>query len=152
MDGSRAPFPGPRRRVILAQMTPDQRRVAYNADITYGTNNEFASTTCATTWRTRSTTWCSAGTTSPSSTRSTHPDRRGRTPLIISGPPTAPPTGTSSSPAGPLMEKDTHYEVDLRKRTVGVHEKAWSSSKTSSVSTTSTRRQLAAGQATSTMR
>lgn len=27
--------------VILAQMTPDERRVAYNADITYGTNNEF---------------------------------------------------------------------------------------------------------------
>jgi preprotein translocase subunit SecA len=26
---------------ILAQMTPDQRRVAYGADITYGTNNEF---------------------------------------------------------------------------------------------------------------
>ncbi|HEX6471180.1 MAG TPA: preprotein translocase subunit SecA [Streptosporangiaceae bacterium] len=27
--------------VILAQMTPDERRKAYNADITYGTNNEF---------------------------------------------------------------------------------------------------------------
>src|SRR6201992_4456094 len=27
--------------VILAQMTPDQRRVAYAADITYGTSNEF---------------------------------------------------------------------------------------------------------------
>ena len=27
--------------VILAEMTPDQRRVAYHADITYGTNNEF---------------------------------------------------------------------------------------------------------------
>ncbi|WP_344309118.1 preprotein translocase subunit SecA [Fodinicola feengrottensis] len=27
--------------VILAQMTPDERREAYNADITYGTNNEF---------------------------------------------------------------------------------------------------------------
>jgi preprotein translocase subunit SecA len=27
--------------VILADMTPEQRRVAYNADITYGTNNEF---------------------------------------------------------------------------------------------------------------
>src|SRR6201998_4254326 len=27
--------------VILAQMTPDERRVAYNADITYGTNNEL---------------------------------------------------------------------------------------------------------------
>lgn len=27
--------------VILSQMTPDERRVAYNADVTYGTNNEF---------------------------------------------------------------------------------------------------------------
>ncbi|WP_242889430.1 preprotein translocase subunit SecA [Actinomadura litoris] len=27
--------------VILPQMTPDERRTAYNADITYGTNNEF---------------------------------------------------------------------------------------------------------------
>jgi preprotein translocase subunit SecA len=27
--------------VILAQMTPDERRMAYEADITYGTNNEF---------------------------------------------------------------------------------------------------------------
>ncbi|XRQ11279.1 preprotein translocase subunit SecA [Actinomadura welshii] len=27
--------------VVLAQMTPDERRAAYNADITYGTNNEF---------------------------------------------------------------------------------------------------------------
>src|SRR6516165_9937729 len=27
--------------VILAQMMPDERRVAYAADITYGTNNEF---------------------------------------------------------------------------------------------------------------
>ncbi|MFI0357253.1 preprotein translocase subunit SecA [Actinomadura sp. 9N407] len=27
--------------VILPQMTPDERRVAYNCDITYGTNNEF---------------------------------------------------------------------------------------------------------------
>src|SRR5262245_13002656 len=27
--------------VILSEMTPEQRRVSYNADITYGTNNEF---------------------------------------------------------------------------------------------------------------
>lgn len=27
--------------VVLAQMTPEERRAAYNADITYGTNNEF---------------------------------------------------------------------------------------------------------------
>src|SRR5437588_3557146 len=33
--------PGPDLGVILAQMQPDERRVAYGADITYGTNNEF---------------------------------------------------------------------------------------------------------------
>src|SRR5204862_3233924 len=27
--------------VILAQMTPEERRKAYGADVTYGTNNEF---------------------------------------------------------------------------------------------------------------
>src|SRR6202040_3584610 len=27
--------------VILSQLSPDERRTAYNADITYGTNNEF---------------------------------------------------------------------------------------------------------------
>jgi len=27
--------------VILAEMTPEERRKAYNADVTYGTNNEF---------------------------------------------------------------------------------------------------------------
>src|SRR5436309_4872622 len=27
--------------VILAQMTPDERRMAYNADLTYGTTNRF---------------------------------------------------------------------------------------------------------------
>ena len=28
--------------VILASMSPDERRIAYRADITYGTNNEFS--------------------------------------------------------------------------------------------------------------
>ena len=46
-----------------------------------------------------------------------------RTPLIISGP----ADGASNwyvefARLAPLMEKDVHYEVDLRKRTVGVHE------------------------------
>ena len=58
--------------VILAQMTPEQRRVAYNADITYGTNNEFGFDYLRDNMaHAAATTWCSAGTTSPSSTRST---------------------------------------------------------------------------------
>jgi preprotein translocase subunit SecA len=110
--------------VILAQMTPDERRVAYNADITYGTNNEFGFDYLR--------------------DNMTHSlddlVQRGhnfaivdevdsilideaRTPLIISGP----ADGASSwytefARLAPMMDKDVHYEVDLRKRTIGVHE------------------------------
>jgi preprotein translocase subunit SecA len=57
--------------VILAQMTPDERRWPTTPTSPTAPTTSSASTTCATTWRIRSTTWCSAGTTSPSSTRST---------------------------------------------------------------------------------
>ncbi len=40
-DYQREPYPG---------LRPVPRREAYAADITYGTNNEFGLTTCATTW------------------------------------------------------------------------------------------------------
>jgi len=82
--------------VILAPMMPDERRVAYNADITYGTNNEFGFDYL----------------------------RDNMAPLIISGPADGASNWyTEFARLAPLMEKDTHYEVDLRKRTVGVHEK-----------------------------
>ncbi len=46
-----------------------------------------------------------------------------RTPLIISGPADGASNWyTEFARLAPLMEKDTHYEVDLRKRTIGVHE------------------------------
>src|ERR1700710_1313372 len=110
--------------VILGQMTPDERRVAYAADITYGTNNEFGFDYLR------------------DNMAHTVEDmvQRGhnfgivdevdsilideaRTPLIISGP----ADGASNwyvefARLAPLMEKDVHYEVDIRKRTVGVHE------------------------------
>ncbi len=110
--------------VILSQMTPDERRVAYAADITYGTNNEFGFDYLR------------------DNMAHTLEDcvQRGhnlaivdevdsilideaRTPLIISGP----ADGASNwygefARLAPLMEKDIHYEVDIRKRTVGVHE------------------------------
>ena len=110
--------------VILAQMTPDERRVAYAADITYGTNNEFGFDYLR------------------DNMAHSVPDmvQRGhnfaivdevdsilideaRTPLIISGP----ADGASNwyvefARLAPLMEKDVHYEVDIRKRTIGVHE------------------------------
>lgn len=110
--------------VILAQMTPEERRVAYNADITYGTSNEFGFDYLR------------------DNMAHTLDDcvQRGhnfaivdevdsilideaRTPLIISGPADGSSNWyTEFARLAPLMEKDTHYEVDLRKRTVGVHE------------------------------
>ncbi|BBX60658.1 protein translocase subunit SecA 1 [Mycobacterium shottsii] len=110
--------------VILAQMTPEERRVAYNAGITYGTNNEFGFDYLR------------------DNMAHTLDDcvQRGhnfaivdevdsilideaRTPLIISGPADGSSNWyTEFARLAPLMEKDTHYEVDLRKRTVGVHE------------------------------
>ncbi|WP_457134696.1 preprotein translocase subunit SecA [Mycobacteroides abscessus] len=110
--------------VILSQMTPLERRDAYNADITYGTNNEFGFDYLR--------------------DNMTHSldelVQRGhafaivdevdsilideaRTPLIISGPADGASNWyTEFARIVPLMEKDTHYEVDIRKRTIGVHE------------------------------
>ena len=46
-----------------------------------------------------------------------------RTPLIISGPADdASSWYTEFARLAPLMERDVHYEVDLKKRTIGVHE------------------------------
>ncbi|MFD4293025.1 preprotein translocase subunit SecA [Rhodococcus sp. NPDC058505] len=110
--------------VILSGMTPAQRREAYAADITYGTNNEFGFDYLR------------------DNMTHTLDDlvQRGhnfaivdevdsilideaRTPLIISG-----PADASSKWYGefariaPLLKRDVHYEVDIKKRTVGVHE------------------------------
>ncbi|QEM45631.1 preprotein translocase subunit SecA [Mycolicibacterium grossiae] len=110
--------------VILSQMTPDERRAAYAADITYGTNNEFGFDYLRDNM---------AHATADMVQRGHHfavVDEvdsilidEARTPLIISGP----ADGASNwylefARLAPLMEKDTHYEVDIRKRTIGVHE------------------------------
>jgi preprotein translocase subunit SecA len=110
--------------VILAGMGPDERRVAYAADITYGTNNEFGFDYLRDNM---------AHSLEECVQRGHHyaiVDEvdsilidEARTPLIISGPADG---GTNwyaeFARIAPLMEKDVHYEVDLRKRTVGVHE------------------------------
>lgn len=110
--------------VILSGMTPAQRRKAYAADITYGTNNEFGFDYLR--------------------DNMTHSlddlVQRGhnfavvdevdsilideaRTPLIISGPADASSKWYSEfARIAPLLKKDVHYEVDIRKRTIGVHE------------------------------
>ena len=58
--------------VILSQMQPAVRREALRRRTSpTAPTTSSASTSCATTWRGPRPTWCSAGTTSPSSTRST---------------------------------------------------------------------------------
>jgi len=111
--------------VILAQMTPDERRVAYNADITYGTNNEFGFDYLRDNMAHSLDDLVQRG---HSYAIVDEVDSilidEARTPLIISGPADGASNWyTEFARLAPLMEKDTHYEVDLRKRTVGVHEK-----------------------------
>lgn len=111
--------------VILAQMTPDQRRVAYNADITYGTNNEFGFDYLRDNMAHSLDDLVQRGHNFAivDEVDSILIDEA-RTPLIISGPADGASNWyTEFARIAPLMEKDVHYEVDLRKRTVGVHEK-----------------------------
>ncbi|MGB9226309.1 preprotein translocase subunit SecA [Mycobacterium sp.] len=111
--------------VILAQMTPDQRRVAYNADITYGTNNEFGFDYLRDNMAHSLDDLVQRGHNFAivDEVDSILIDEA-RTPLIISGPADGASNWyTEFARLAPLMEKDTHYEVDLRKRTIGVHEK-----------------------------
>lgn len=111
--------------VILAQMTPDQRRAAYNADITYGTNNEFGFDYLRDNMAHSLEELVQRGHNFAivDEVDSILIDEA-RTPLIISGPADGASNWyTEFARLAPLMEKDLHYEVDLRKRTVGVHEK-----------------------------
>ena len=110
--------------VILSGMTPDERRVAYGADITYGTNNEFGFDYLRDNMAHSLDDLVQRGHNFGivDEVDSILIDEA-RTPLIISGPADGGSHWyTEFARIAPLMEKDTHYEVDLRKRTVGVHE------------------------------
>jgi preprotein translocase subunit SecA len=110
--------------VILAQMTPDERRVAYAADITYGTNNEFGFDYLRDNMAHTVDDMVQRGHNFAvvDEVDSILIDEA-RTPLIISGPADGASNWyTEFARIAPLMEKDVHYEVDLRKRTIGVHE------------------------------
>src|SRR4051794_668979 len=110
--------------VILSGLTPEERRAAYNADITYGTNNEFGFDYLRD----------NMAHTVEEMVQRGHAYAvvdevdsilidEARTPLIISGPADGSSNWYSEfARLAPLMEKDTHYEVDIRKRTIGVHE------------------------------
>jgi preprotein translocase subunit SecA len=110
--------------VILSGMTPDERRKAYHADITYGTNNEFGFDYLRDNMAHSVDDMVQRGHNFAivDEVDSILIDEA-RTPLIISGPADGASNWyTEFARLAPLMEKDTHYEVDLRKRTIGVHE------------------------------
>jgi len=110
--------------VILSELTPEQRRVAYNADITYGTNNEFGFDYLRDNmaWSLDECVQRGHYFGLVDEVDSILIDEA-RTPLIISG-----PADQSSrwylefARLSPLLKKDVHYEVDERKRTVGISE------------------------------
>ena len=110
--------------VILAQMTPDERRAAYAADVTYGTNNEFGFDYLRDNMAHSTEDMVQRGHNFAivDEVDSILIDEA-RTPLIISGPADAASNWyTEFARIVPLMQKDVHYEVDIKKRTIGVHE------------------------------
>jgi preprotein translocase subunit SecA len=110
--------------VILSQMGPDQRRAAYQADITYGTNNEFGFD-----YLRDNMAWTLADCVQRGHHYAIVDEvdsiliDEARTPLIISG-----PADQSSrwyaefARLAPMLKRDVHYEVDERKRTIGISE------------------------------
>ena len=110
--------------VILSEMRPAERRVAYFADVTYGTNNEFGFD-----YLRDNMTWLSEDMVQRGHNFAIVDEAdsilidEARTPLIISGPAEQSARWyTEFARLSPLMNKDVHYEVDERKRTVGVSE------------------------------
>ncbi|MEZ2121496.1 MULTISPECIES: preprotein translocase subunit SecA [unclassified Corynebacterium] len=110
--------------VILSNMRPDERRRAYNADITYGTNNELGFDYL----RDNMAQSVDALVQRPhhyaivDEVDSILIDEA-RTPLIISGPADGSSEWYSAfATIVPRMRLDVHYEVDHRKRTIGVRE------------------------------
>ena len=109
---------------ILSDMTPAQRRVAYGADITYGTNNEFGFD-----YLRDNMAW-----TKDEMVQRGHPFAivdevdsilidEARTPLIISGPADeAPQWYVEFARIVKGLTRDEDYEIDEKKRTVAIHE------------------------------
>ncbi|HVV10896.1 preprotein translocase subunit SecA [Amycolatopsis sp.] len=110
---------------ILSELPPDQRREAYNADITYGTNNEFGFDYLRDNmaWTLDDCVQRGHNFAIVDEVDSILIDEA-RTPLIISGPAEQSARWyVEFARLSPMMKKDVHYEVDERKRTVGVTEK-----------------------------
>jgi preprotein translocase subunit SecA len=110
--------------VILASMTPAERREAYNCDITYGTNNEFGFDYLRDNmaWSLEECVQRGHNFAVVDETDSILIDEA-RTPLIISGPADK-PTKWYVEFANLIqkLERNVHYEVDEKKRTAGILE------------------------------
>uniref|UniRef100_UPI001BDC5806 preprotein translocase subunit SecA n=1 Tax=Pseudonocardia lacus TaxID=2835865 RepID=UPI001BDC5806 len=110
--------------VILSEMPPAVRREQYKADITYGTNNEFGFDYLRDNmaWNARDMVQRGHNFAVVDEADSILIDEA-RTPLIISGPAEQSARWYQEfARMAPSMQKDRHYEVDERKRTVGVTE------------------------------
>jgi len=110
--------------VILAHMSPQERRAAYAADITYGTNNEFGFDYLRDNmaWSIDDCVQREHNFAIVDEVDSILIDEA-RTPLIISGPADRPTKWYSEFAAiAKKLTPGDHYEVDEKKRTVGILE------------------------------
>ena len=110
--------------VILSNMSPTERREAYAADITYGTNNEFGFD-----YLRDNMAWTLADCVQRDHNFAIVDEvdsiliDEARTPLIISGPADkATKWYVEFANIVNRLSKDTHYEIDVKKRTVGILE------------------------------
>jgi preprotein translocase subunit SecA len=110
--------------VILSEMPAAVRREQYKADITYGTNNEFGFD-----YLRDNMAWNAADMVQRGHNFAVVDEAdsilidEARTPLIISGPAEQSARWYQEfARMAPSMKRDLHYEVDERKRTVGVTE------------------------------
>ncbi|GEL25716.1 protein translocase subunit SecA [Pseudonocardia sulfidoxydans NBRC 16205] len=110
--------------VILSEMTPAQRREQYACDVTYGTNNEFGFDYLRDNmaWKQDDLVQRGHFFAIVDEADSILIDEA-RTPLIISGPAEQSARWYQEfARMAPMFQRDVHYEVDERKRTVGVTE------------------------------
>ena len=115
-------FLGLRVGVILSRMSPSERREAYSADITYGTNNEFGFD-----YLRDNMSWTLSDCVQREHNFAIVDEvdsiliDEARTPLIISGPADKPTKWyVEFANLVARLSRDVHYEIDNKKRTVGI--------------------------------
>ena len=115
-------FLGLRVGVILSRMSPSERREAYSADITYGTNNEFGFD-----YLRDNMAWTLSDCVQREHNFAIVDEvdsiliDEARTPLIISGPADKPTKWyVEFANLVARLSRDVHYEIDNKKRTVGI--------------------------------